>query len=861
MKKNLQRFFTCLFLLIASIGYSFAQGTVTGKVIDANTKEGLPGAPVGIKGSTNGTTTGLDGTFKLSIPSGTSTLVISYIGYVTKEIQVSGSKNLGSIGLNSSSSALNEVVITANPSQVIDRKTPIAVSTVNQTHIEEVGAGAEFPELVKSTPGVMVSRTGGGYGDSRISIRGFSSNNVALLINGIPVNDVESGKIYWNDWSGLADVTKTMQVQRGLGASTVAAPSLGGTIGINTYTTETVEGGSIAQSIGSYNSFKTALSYSTGLSKKGWASSILLSRSTGDGNAEGLYYTGYNYFFNLSKVLTPSQTLSFTVMGATQSHGQRYTYNTIDVYKNSPQGVRYNSDYGYQDGQLKSAEVNFYNKPLFALNHDWKINEKSSLATVAYATYGKGAAKYLTGAYSVTPGAPNEVPRTGGAYSPINFDAIVDANVADPSGKASSYIQNTANDHQQYGVLSSYKTKLSDHIDLLAGLDLRYYEGSHYYQVADLLGANYIINTSDVNNPNQIVGVNGKFNRNYKFNIASQGIYLQSEYEKDALTAFVALAVNNTSNQRVDYFNYLNTDPNRKSGHVNFLGYQTKGGANYNLDGHNNIYANIGYLQRAPLVSNVFLNNKNDINSNAVPEKLFSYELGYGYRSSKLNLNVNLYRSTYKDRSVTPKSILNLDGSITTANLTGLDELHQGFEIDGKYRPIHGLELTGQLSLGDWHYVNDAGPVQAISDNPNAQPVNIPVIYIKGLKVGDAAQTTASLGFNVNITPKMKIGSAYDYYGNYNAYFDPSKITKQDYQPWNVPHYGILDMNIVYRFKFAGLDASFIGNVYNILNTEYIGDAYDSSPFKNDVTPTPTSQIGVFYGTQRTFFTTFKIKF
>ena len=870
MKRILRRVFYCLFIISMITSASYAQGIITGKVIDASTKESLPNAPISIKGLSTGTTTGLDGTFKITIPKGSSILVISYVGYVSKEIQVNASKSLGSISLNSSSAALSEVVVTANPSQVIDRKTPIAVSTINQTFIEENGAGAEFPELVKSTPGVTVTRQGGGYGDSRITIRGFSSNNVALLINGIPVNDVESGTIYWNDWAGLSDVTKTMQVQRGLGASTVAAPSLGGTIGINTFTTETVEGGSVSQTIGSFNSLKTSASYSTGLSKKGWASSILLSKSTGDGNAQGLYYTGYNYFFNLSKILTPSQTLSFTVLGATQTHGQRYTRNLIDVYRSSPDGVRYSSDFGYQNGQLKSAEVNYYNKPLFSLNHDWKINEKSSLATVGYATFGKGAAKYLTGKYSVTPGTGNEVPRTGDQFSPIDFDKLVNENIANQGAGALSYIQNTANDHQQYGVLSSYKTKLTDNINLLAGLDLRYYEGTHYYQVADLLGGQYIVNTNDVNNPNQVIGVGGKFNRNYKYDIVTEGLYFQSEYEKDALTAFVALAVNNTGNQRVDYFNYLNTNSARKTSYINFLGYQTKGGANYNLDEHNNVFANIGYLQRAPLVSSVFPNtgsNSNDINKNSVPEKLFSYELGYGYRSSKLILNLNLYRSTYKDRSVTPSLSRLPDNTFLSANLSGLNELHQGVEIDAKYKPVKALQLTGQISLGDWHYLSDAGPVTVTSDANPSSSVTINKIFIKGQNVGNAAQTTASAGFNLNITPKMKIGSNYDYYTNYHAFFNPEKLTQEGYQPYSVPSYGILDMNIVYRFKFAGLDASLIGNVYNVLNTEYLSDVADyfggtsSSNSFNSNGPTPVSQLHVYYGTQRTFFTTLKIKF
>jgi len=868
-----KQFMFLIFLSLILVSGAFAQSRnenqVTGKLVDSETKESLIGATVSIKGSQKATTTSLNGTFKISVPNSGTTLLISYIGYVSKQIEVSGGKDLGTIELANSSATMGQVTVTAvNPSMVIDRRTPVAATSVNQQYIEEKGQGAEFPELLKGAPGVMTSRTGGGYGDSRVSIRGFNSSNVALLINGIPVNDVEAGKIYWNDWAGLADVTKFMQVQRGLGASTVAAPSLGGTININTLSTETVQGGSISQSIGSFNDLKTTISYSTGLTDKGWSSSFLLSRRSGDGIANGLYYTGYSYFFNLSKVLTKTQTLSFNVMGASQNHGQRYTYNTINTYKNSPDGNRYNSDYGYLNGQLKSAEVNYYNKPLFSINHDWKINEKSSLATVAYASIGVGGASYLTGSNSslITGAATNAVPRTGDQYSPIDFNTITKNNMANGDGSTSTYIQTAKNDHQQYGVLSSYKRQLTDHIDILAGADLRYYQGEHYYEMTDLLGGQYYtetratgtsVNTANINNPLAHIRVGDKFNNDYRYDILSEGLYLQSEYHKDKLSAFVALAGNNTGNQRLDYFNYLTTDPARQTKFVNFFGYQAKGGANYNLDSHNNVFANVGYLQRAPLVSNVFLNKKNDINPNAVPEKLFSYELGYGFRSSQFTVNVNLYRSTYKDRSVTPKSVINQDGSISSANLSGLNELHQGIEIDAKFRPVKEITFSGMLSVGDWHYTSDAGPVQVTNDQGSAT-TTISKIYIKGLKVGDAAQTTAALGMDAQILPQIKVGANFNYYGNYNAYFDPSKITVENYQPWKVPNYTTLDMNIVYRFKFSGLDASFIGNVYNLLGTEYIADAYDSSPTGG---LTPTSSIGVFYGATRTYMATFKVKF
>jgi len=436
--------------------------------------------------------------------------------------------------------------------------------------------------------------------------------------------------------------------------------------------------------------------------------------------------------------------------------------------------------------------------------------------------------------------------------------------MSNADGSSTRYFQNVVNNHKQTGILSKFDKKVGN-FDFLAGADLRYYTADHYYQVQDLLGGQYILDPykADVNNPGYHEKVGDRFDLNYTYNIASEGVFLQSEYAKNDLSAFISLAANNTGNQKIDYFDYLYTDPARKTKFINFLGYQAKGGANYNLDSHNNIFVNVGYLQRAPLVSSVFLNFKNDINPNAVPEKLFSYELGYGFRSAELTANINLYRSTYKDRSIAPRTSTST-GELLTANLSGVNELHQGVETDLRYRPFKGFTLRGMLSVGDWHYLTNAGPAQVLGSA--GTPVTlIKTVYLKDMKVGDAAQTTAALGTDINVLPEVKIGATYNYYGNYTSYFDPSKITGTGYVPYKLPNYNLLDLNIVFRFKIAGLDGTFIGNVYNALNTNYLSDAYDSNAGSTDpsgamISPTPSS-VGVYYGIGRQYTTTIKVKF
>lgn len=850
MKKNLQRFFTCLFLLIASIGYSFAQGTISGKVVDGVTKEGLPGASVTIEGTTTGTTTDVDGNFSIEIKTVTVKLAVNYIGYNTKIINVSvkGKKDLGEVALGSNTTTMSEIVVTAN-SMAIDRKTPIAVSTISTQQIQEKAGNQEFPELLKSTPGVYATKQGGGYGDSRINMRGFSSQNVAVLINGVPVNDMENGVVYWSNWSGLMDVTRSLQAQRGLGASKVAVPSIGGTINIQTKNTDFIKGGALFSGIGNDGYKKTALEYSTGLTDNKWSFSASASKISGNGWADGLQFEGYNYFFNLSKVINSHHTLSLTGFGAPQRHGQRQNRHTIEFYRNSPRGLKTNTDFGYKNGQIVNVEDNFYHKPQFSLNHYWTINETSSLSTAVYYSFGTGGG----GGYSTASGSNVDFNdyRVSGKYSPYDLDALVALNKTSQDGHALGYLRASRNDHKWYGLLSTYTKKLSDHFDVLAGLDLRNYIGSHFTEVTDLLGAQYVYDNSDINNPNRRAKVGDKISYYDQGKVRWIGGFLQGEYSSDKLSAFASLSLSNTGYQRIDHFLY--TPGNQKSGWQTFLGYMAKGGANYNINEHNFLFVNAGYFEKAPYDTYVFLNYSNTVNPVVKNENVSSYELGYGYRSKSFTANLNVYKTRWNNRSLRPQSAVAQNGSVVYANINGVNEDHQGVELDFRYKPSYKLSFTGMLSVGDWKYVNDVTNVVAYDEQRN--PVkSFPNIYLNGVKVGDAAQTTAALGLNYTFLDNLKFGVDYNYFGNNYARFTPESRTTSNSAVYKLPNFSTVDINSKFSFKIGTFNTELYANVNNIFNTQYISDANDGSTHD-------ALSASVFYGLGTTWTTGLKVKF
>ncbi len=158
---------------------------------------------------------------------------------------------------------IEEVVLTGVADVAKDRKTPVAVSTIKAAQIVERLGNQEFPEILNTTPSVYTTKGGGGFGDSRINLRGFANENIAVMVNGMPVNDMENGQVYWSNWAGISDVTSAMQTQRGLGSSKLAIASVGGTINIFTRAADKKREGTVSVGLGNdgYHKYIICLQY------------------------------------------------------------------------------------------------------------------------------------------------------------------------------------------------------------------------------------------------------------------------------------------------------------------------------------------------------------------------------------------------------------------------------------------------------------------------------------------------------------------------------------------------------------------------------------------------------------------------
>lgn len=898
MKNHLKHLLLIAVLAIVGTASAVAQSTLRGKVVDAETGEPLIGATVSVGGIN--AATDIDGVFVVKGVKPDAPVSIQYIGFKTKTVKASPRSRgeLGTVRLETDGRTLSDVIVTSQIA--VARKTPVAVSSVPMSFIEEKIGTQEFPEILKSTPGVHANKEGGGYGDSEIYMRGFDNANIAVMVNGVPMNDMENQKVYWSNWAGLTDVTRTMQTQRGLGASKVSAPSVGGTINIITKGLDAKKGGSIYYGMGNDNMNKVMFTVSTGMSKSGWAMTLLGSKTWGDGYAQGTDFKGYTYFVNISKRINEQHQLSFTAFGAPQEHYQRKGALTLADWKMTEQvwGVqnhKYNSSYGFdKNGQRRTAEYNVYHKPQLSLNHQWQINDKSSLSTVLYMSIGRGYGYSGQGnstyGYSYTDwyGANYGTLQTKfrNADGTFNYGMIQDINEQSEHGSM-LVMGKLKNYHNWYGLVSTYNTKIGKDFDFYGGVDFRAYKGVHTNEILDLYSGKYYIDSSRQNakavnnvnasNPdwvNEKLGVGDVMYRDYDGHVVQEGAFFQTEYTKSDLSAFISGSLSNTSYWRYDrlYYDKKHAESKTKS----YIGFTVKGGANYNFNEHHNVFFNAGYISRAPMFNNVFLTytSSNVTNPDAKNEKVLSFEVGYGYRLKWLQVDLNAYWTKWMDKSMAKQLSVGAQQTDGYINMAGLDARHQGIELEVKASPLYWLDLNGMFSIGDWQwdsnakgYIYDANgqPLDKdgnVASAPLAEDHYFAGIALKGIRVGGSAQTTAALGATVKIGKQIRIGADWTLYARNYAYYQvsssnltPGKTTTVA-DPWKAPTASQFDLNASYKFKLAGLNATISGNVNNLFDYQYLGKVWNprSGAANKD-------NIYGFYAFGRTFSTRLKVNF
>ena len=843
----------------------FSQVQIQGVVIDKQTKQPINNTNIFVQKTNIGTISNKKGHFILKISKTNFILEISSIGYTSKQIKINSVNekylNLGVIYLNPKNENLNEIVISNVNSFAKERKTPIASSTFKSNFISENIGIKDLPEILNNSPSIYATKNGGAYGDTSINVRGFDQRNIAVLINNIPVNDMETGWVYWSNWMNLPEVTSTIQVQRGLGVSKLAIPSVGGTINILTDASKLDKGGSLFYQYSSENAHKKTIGYNTGLLKNGLSASFLLGHFNGQGYVDETQAEAYSYFINLG-FKQKKHHIMLTIIGAPQWHNQHNTASTLNDYlkysNNNQPNIKYNSEWGFLQNNSFTWSKNFFHKPISSLNWDWKINSSTKLSTVVYTVFGKGGGTAPIGAINYN--YPNN-----DVFKDINgqvkFDAIYQWNSGNQvnefgannspnlQGKYLNQLDKGLsryafiNNQAWYGTLINFKKKINNTLRLDVGFDGRLTSGKNALTVNHTLGADGYIDNFDINHPNNIIYPSNFVEAKPYWNVFKSiddlekivffnqskirwfSLFSQLEYSKNRFSAFMQTGISNQQFQRIDFFNYPQDKDNdgqiepQQSKWKYLNGGNIKIGLNYNINEHHNVFSNSGFYSKQPLFDAVFSNYDNHITESLNNEKIKSIEIGYGFKNEKIALKLNTYYTSWKDRFSKITSFV--DNENLYGRLNGLEEIHKGLELEGQLNH-RKITLNAMVSFGDWKYRGNITNVNLY--NYTQQLITTKDFYLDDVKVGNAPQFTALYSLKYKALKNLEFTVNQFFVDRLYAKIDIANFTNPIHQgALKLPKYNVMNTGINYSFNipnFSKVKLNFLIN--NLFNTVYI---------------------------------------
>ena len=512
--------------------------------------------------------------------------------------------------------------------------------------------------------------------------------------------------------------------------------------------------------------------------------------------------------------------------------------------------------------QYLTERRNFYHKPVANLNWDFNIDETTNLSTVLYASWGRGG------------GTGNRGNRIRTEDGQIDYNAIYAYNQG-VSGGAGGYFaagggyvtRSSMNLHSWYGLVTNLEKKIGEYVTWNVGLDLRTYYGKHFRIVENFHGLTSwqenirlrdqndnhntfgsfgtykrVITTRDMS-ANPWTALFAQFDEDEKIAYANDerisygGFFTQFEYAKDNFSAFFQGSVSNQWHQRFDFYQYADQalingtssqnipggDPlpagitdGVDSEKVSNFGFNAKGGGSYTINDDNKVYVNAGYYSRQPYHDNIYLNFTNLVNPLTENEKILGLEAGYSFKSPYFSANLNLYRTSWKDRVVTSSSTVDDQLQFTTNE--GVEQVHQGIEVDFTSKPLPQLRLNGFLSIGDWEFKGQG--ISRVTDEEQ-NVISTEETDFDGGKVGDAAQFTAGLGADLKICDNLSWDADVRLYDN--LYADVGAVKEN----LKLPSYHVVDSGLSYKMvlgkdKDKALDMRV--NVNNVFDNVYINE-------------------------------------
>jgi hypothetical protein len=837
-----------------------AQFVLKGYLKDISTLQSIPQVEITIEGQKVFFYSDANGFFEWHIPLYKGTISFKKEGFYVKKVEFTGSQNFGDIFLSSESIHLDEITLYTSKfkeeSIIPYQHLPIEIFKQNVAHGELISG-------FKNVPSVYLSSQGGGMGDGKISIRGFDSSQTQININGITVNDMESGWVYWSNWSNLGELSSEVKMNSGIANDNMPLTTLGGLIVLHTISQKRETFSEFKSSMGNDNYFKYSFLHNVFDAKNNLEYRFYLGKNSSDGQELGTPYKSNTYYLDFQKKFK-NHTLKGFIMGSPQWHGQRssYSYHMATLADYLKYGTDYNYNFGYKKGIPTNWTENYFHKNLMQIQWKWQLQPQTSIETQVYSSFGTGGGSYESGntpefiypadtewrnpenglvmwdkiiAYN----QGESVQLTSGNWIQRNDSNALNQYINKPFNGGLTKIAFT-NKHYWLGAHINFEKKINEKLYISTQYQFRYAHAHNFDRLADLLGAHaymplydqnqvgslyretYPINILTAWNLLQKPDAYDKLNFHYQSDIIWQTISGTFSYLINNWQLFSQYQVMRQQNKRTDFFNYLYSDPNRISKPIVQWGYSGIAGLKY-LSNQYSLTIHSGWMSQPQRFENLFLNFRNDINSHLTSENAYTFEINYQYKTKKSTLSTSIYNTYWKNK-YTNLAYENPETHQTgTAYLSGFDQHHFGLESTFIKQWHSKLQTQMSFSIGNYVYKGNAsGNVYDFSQTYIGS-VHIP---LKNTKVGNAAQIKSNLSVLFTPNPNLEIEINSQFYGKLYANLNLNQLEGSSLK---LPDFFLTDMRIQKKL-FQSNQVKLIGfmGIQNVFDILYLSESATS---------------------------------
>lgn len=666
------------------------------------------------------------------------------------------------------------------------------------------------------------------WGAARFRIRGYENDNFITYMNGVPMEALDIGGSTFYLWTGLNDVLRNRDNSMGLKPTTYSYGDIGGQFFIDSRASKQWKQLRVGYAATNRN-YRNRLmaTYSTGITKSGWAFSLSASRRWAhEGYVPGNSYDGWSYFASGEKVFNHKHSLALTVFGApTESGAGAGVVQELYDLVGSPY---YNPNWGYQNGKKRNSRMNKSHQPTFILTHEY--SPSNSLNILSAASYTTGVREQTAvDWYNVRDPRPefyrnlpsfiqdedyrnefiNRV-KEDPSLMQMDWDRMYDVNrnnietvkdvdgIAgnDITGKRSRYIiERRITDVQRANLNTIINATISEDLEFTGGATYQFLKNRMYKRVGDLLGGDFyvnlnqfaerdypgnIANQNNLNRPNQILEKGDRFGYDYDMIFHKASAWGQVRGSWDKLDAFLGSELSHTHFKRKGHYQsgLFQDNSYGKSKGQNFTNFGVKGGLTYKVDGRNYLFAHASYSTRAPYFRDVFVSprTRNTAIANPKSEKVTSVESGYVLNAPNIKARFSGYFTQFQDQTKTMSFYHDDYRNFVNYTLTNIDKIHVGAELGLEAKLYRGLSATLAATLGRHFYTSRQNATVTLDNSAEVLTSN-EKIYSKHFKVGGTPQSAATLGLNYR-SPKFWFANLnFNYFGDQWMDFNPIRRT------------------------------------------------------------------------------------